>query len=170
MKTEHALAVPAVEGAEDAIRNASPLLLSLRASPAPAGDAANGETLVNVSCAYCHRLTPRASGPIRLEVDRQVEVRQGLAKRPEGSTEPPQPDVRTRELAARGPHLAGLFSRPSDRDPRFRYSVVPETEGPVRTEADLDAWIEHYARIDDKDDRADLFAYLKIATALSRDW
>ncbi len=97
-------------------------------------------------------------------------MRRGLIKRPGGSTEPPQPDVRSREPAARGPHLAGLFSRPPGGDPRFRYNVVPETEGPVWTEADLDAWIERHARIEDKDDRADLVADPKIATARSRDW
>ena len=97
-------------------------------------------------------------------------MRQGPIKRPEGSTEPPQPDVRTRQLAARGPHLAGLFSRHPGGDRRFRYNVVPEAEGPVRTAADLDAWLKRRARIEDKDDRADLVAYLKAATARSRDW
>lgn len=141
------------------------LLLPLTASPAPAGDAANGETLFNVSCAYCHRLIARSSGPMRLKVDRQGEVRRGLANRPEGSREPSRPEVTPRELAARGPHLFGLFSRPPGGDPRFRYNVVPQTEGPVWTEADLNSWLALHARIKGREDRADLIAYLKIATA-----
>jgi cytochrome c2 len=141
------------------------LFFSLMPSPAPAGDAANGETLFNVSCAYCHRLIPQASGELRLKEDRQADMRRGLTNRPEGSTEPSRPDVRSRNLAARGPHLAGLFSRPPGSDQGFRYAIVPEIEGPVWTAADLDAWIALHGRIDDKDERADLIAYLKVATA-----
>ena len=145
------------------------LFVSLTPSLAQAGDAANGETLFNVSCAYCHRLISQASGELRLKQVRQAELWRGMTNRPEGSTEPPRPEVRARELAARGPHLSGLFSRPSGADPRFRYAVVPKTEGPVWTEADLHAFIARHGRIDDKNDRADLIACLKIATARPRD-
>lgn len=141
------------------------LVISLAPSPASAGDAANGETLFNVSCAFCHRLTPRGSGEMRLREDRQAELRRGFAKRPRLPAEPLRPEVTARDLPSRGPHLAGLFHRPPGAVEGFRYSNVREIEGPVWTEADLDAWLAEHARMADERDRADLIAYLKAATA-----
>jgi cytochrome c2 len=141
------------------------VLISLTTSPAPAGDAVNGEKVFNVSCAFCHRLTRQASGEIRLKEDRQAELRQGLANRPRAATEPPRPEVKARDLPDRGPHLAGLFSRPPGAVERFRYTFAYQIEGPLWSEAELDDWIAIHARINNKDERADLIAYLKIATA-----
>ena len=141
------------------------LLTSLTASSAMAGDAANGETLFNVSCAFCHRLTSRGAGEIRVEEDRHAELRRGFVNRPRISTEPLRPEVKVRDLPSRGPHLADLFRRPPGAVERFRYTVVYEIEGPVWTAADLDAWIAVHARMDDEGERADLIAYLKKATA-----
>jgi cytochrome c2 len=141
------------------------LLASLSAFSATAGDVANGETLFNVSCAFCHRLTSRSAGEIRVEEDRQAELRQGLVNRPRISTEPPRPEVTVRDLPGRGPHLADLFRRPPGAVESFRYNVVHEIEGPVWTAADLDAWIAVHAGMDDETERADLIAYLEKATA-----
>jgi cytochrome c2 len=88
------------------------LLTSLSALPATAGDAANGETLFNVSCSFCHRLTSRSAGEIRVDEDRQAELRRGFENRPRISTEPLRPEVTVRDLPGRGPHLADLFRRP----------------------------------------------------------
>ena len=143
---------------------ASLLFVSLTPSPAPAGDAANGEMLFNLSCALCHRLSRRASGELRLREDWQAELRRGLANRPRALTEPPRPEVTARDLPDRGPHLVGLFSRPPGVVKGFRYTIVYEIEGSVWAAADLDAWLVLHARMDDARDRADLIAYLKRAT------
>lgn len=64
----------------------------------------------------------------------------------------------------RGPHLKGLFERRYGSVEGFPYRMVWPDADPVWTEAQLDAYLEIH-RIPEPDQRADIIAYLKRATA-----
>jgi cytochrome c2 len=133
------------------------------ASPVLAGDHANGETIYNQQCSYCHDLTRKPAdrrafpGEIFQELRRQTQPRPALPE------EPARSGGALRDGARRGPNLSGLLSRPPGTETGFPYRFVWDIDGPVWSEADLDRYVEFHARLD-TEDRADLIAYLKRAT------
>lgn len=64
----------------------------------------------------------------------------------------------------RGPHLKGLFERRYGSVEGFPYRMVWPDADPVWTEAQLGVYLEIH-RIPEPDQRADIIAYLKRATA-----
>lgn len=139
------------------------LLLSVPGLGWAAGDPANGETLYNLNCAYCHSLVPepeeRAGGARNdsAELLRQLDKRQWRPSEP--VTRPDAADPKLR----RGPHLAGLLQRSPGAVTGFPYRFVWRIEGTRWDAAELDRYIEFHARLG-APDRADLVAYLTRAT------
>lgn len=138
-------------------------LLTAFAPAWAAGDPANGETLYNLNCAYCHSLVEetangRAGGRNQnAELLQQFERRSWRPSEPVTRRNAPPPKMR------RGPHLAGLLQRRPGAVANFPYRFVWRIEGPTWRPADLDAYIAFHARLGDSD-RADLVAYLTRAT------
>ena len=138
--------------------SASLMLLSGQAS---AGDHAEGERLYNIKCSYCHSLSRRTEAA-RTDPESGLDIVRRAEQRRPGLSEGPPPAA-IFPVARRGPHFEDLFRRPPGAARDFAYRMVYEIEGPVWTEADLDAWIAFHARIE-KHERADIIAYLKRAT------
>ena len=129
-----------------------------------AGDAVEGELLFNTMCSYCHSLSGRRAGEIRVGRDDKEALRRGLSRNPQIPSEPAKPEVESRGIYRRGPHLANLFDRPPGGAEGYHYRLVMKVAGPAWTVADLDHWIAFHALVDEAADRADLIAYLKAAT------
>lgn len=129
-----------------------------------AGDAVEGELLFNTMCSYCHSLSGRHDGEIRLGKDDEEALRRGLSRRPQIPAEPEKPEVEVRGIYRRGPHLANLLDRPPGGAEGYHYRLVMKVAGSAWTVAELDHWIDFHALVDEATDRADLIAYLKVAT------
>ena len=139
------------------------LLLALPDSSWATGDPANGETLYNLNCAYCHSLVPEPEDRPGSARNDSAEILQQLGKRQWRPSEPmTRPDAPAPKLR-RGPHLAGLLQRAPGAVTGFPYRFVWQIEGGRWDPAELDRYIEFHARLD-APDRADLVAYLTRAT------
>lgn len=135
--------------------------LAQTAGPASGADRAEGERLFNIKCSYCHSLSSRSEA-VRPEPGADLDrVRRAEQRRPSLSED--APPALAAPFPRRGPHFENLFQRPPGAARGFAYRMVYEIEGPVWTEADLDAWIAFHARIE-AEERADIIAYLKRAT------
>ncbi|MDH3474473.1 MAG: c-type cytochrome [Rhodospirillales bacterium] len=139
------------------------LLASVMVSPVLAGDHANGETIYNRQCSYCHDLTRKPADRKAFPGESFQELRQQTQPRPALPEEPVRAGGALRDGARRGPNLSGLLSRPPGAEAGFPYRFVWHIDGPVWTDADLDRYIEFHARLG-PEERADLIAYLERAT------
>lgn len=138
-------------------------LLALSAAVWAAGDPANGETLYNLNCTYCHSLVvenaEQRAGDRNDSAALLRQLERPLWRPSEPVTRPDAPEPKLR----RGPHLAGLLQRRPGAVANFPYRFVWQIEGPVWRPADLDNYIAFHARLGDSD-RADLVAFFTRAS------
>lgn len=126
------------------------------------GDPAAGERLFNAKCAYCHSLVREAAAKAPTK-DRYREITRALERHPWEPALSQAESATVTERVRRGPHMAGLLTRPPGAAEGFPYRFVYEVPGPAWTAPDLDGYIEFHARLEPIE-RADLIAFLAKAT------